>query len=102
MNIDDIMIGKKVIVRTYSAGVWFGTITEKCGNEVILKYARRMWLWWAAKSISLSAVALYGIKQANSKIAPAVDTVWIEAIEIIPCTEDAINSIEEAPDAKAE
>ena len=31
------MVGKKVIVRTYSAGVWFGEIAEKDGNEVIVK-----------------------------------------------------------------
>ena len=37
------MIGKKCIVRTYSAGVWFGEIAQKSGNEVIVKNARRMW-----------------------------------------------------------
>ena len=31
------MIGAKVIVRTYSAGVWFGELAQKSGNEVILK-----------------------------------------------------------------
>ena len=28
------MIGEAVIIRTYSAGVWFGTLAEKEGNEV--------------------------------------------------------------------
>ena len=31
------MIGAKVIIRTYSAGVWFGELKQKSGNEVILK-----------------------------------------------------------------
>ena len=44
------MVGKKCIVRTHSAGVWFGEIAEKSGNEVILKDARRMWRWWAARA----------------------------------------------------
>jgi hypothetical protein len=35
-------IGKKVIIRTYSAGVWFGLLTQKAGNEVILHGARRL------------------------------------------------------------
>lgn len=96
------MIGKKCIVRTYSAGVWFGEIAEKSGSEVIVKNARRMWQWWAAESISLSAVALYGIKHEESRIAPAVDSVWLEAIELIPATDTAVKSIEGAPDAKAE
>ena len=96
------MIGKKCIVRTYSAGVWFGEIEQKSGNEVIVKNARRMWQWWAAESISLSGVSLYGIKQHKSKICPAVSLVWLEAIEIIPCTNIAIELIESAKDVKAE
>ena len=96
------MLGKKVIIRTYSAGVWFGELNRKAGNEVILKNARRMWRWQAAESISLSAVAIHGIDQGESKIVEAVDSVWLEAIEIIPCTEAAIKSIGEAPNVKAQ
>ena len=29
-------IGQEVIIRTYSAGVWFGRLKEKSGKEVIL------------------------------------------------------------------
>ena len=96
------MLGKKVIIRTYSAGVWFGQLEQKAGNEVILKNARRMWRWWAKESISLSAVAIYGVKQEESKIIEAVEAVWLEAIEIIPCTDTAIQSLEDAPNVEAE
>lgn len=96
------MIGSKVIIRTYSAGVWFGKLAEKSGNEVILNDARRMWAWWAEEGISLSSVSVNGIKQEKSKIAETVKSVWLEAIEIIPCTDKAISSIENAPNAKAE
>jgi len=96
------MIGKKCVVRTYSAGVWFGEIAEKSGNEVIVKNARRMWRWWAAEGISLSAVALHGIKHDQSKIAEAVPAVWLEAIELIPASDKAIASIEGAPNVQAE
>lgn len=95
------MIGQKVIIRTYSAGVHFGTLSEKAGNEVILKNARRMYKWWAVKSISLSGVALYGTKHDKSKICPPLKSIWLEAIEIIECTEEAINSIEGAPNVEA-
>lgn len=95
------MIGKKVIVRTYSAGVWFGKLDQKSGNEVILADARRMHQWWAKKSISLSGVAIYGIKKDKSKIIQAVPSVWLEAIEIIPCSEQAICDIESAENVKA-
>ena len=96
------MVGKKCIVRTYSAGVFFGEIAEKSGSEVIVKNARRMWRWHAAESVNLSAVANHGIKEKQSKIAEAVESVWLEAIELIPCTEKAIASIEGAPNVKAE
>lgn len=102
MSLDTFAIGKKVIIRTYSAGVWFGTLDQKSGNEVILKDARRMWRWWAAEGISLSAVAVHGVKHKESRIAGAVENVWLEAIEILPVTETAEKSIEGAKDAKAE
>jgi hypothetical protein len=92
------MVGEKVIIRTYSAGVWFGTLSEKSRNEVIVKSARRLWKWKAQQGISLSSVALYGIDTAGSRVEPPV-TVWLEAIEIIPCSDDAILSLEGAPNA---
>lgn len=95
------MIGEKVIVRTYSAGNFFGTLDQKAGKEVILKDARRLWQWYAEKGISLSGVATYGIKQEKSRIEAAVDAIWLEAIEIIPATKVAIKSIEGASDAKS-
>lgn len=95
-------IGEKVIIRTYSAGVWFGELEEKEGNEVYLKKARRMWRWWAKESISLSGVAKHGIKEDKSQIAPAVDRVWLEAIEILSLTQTAIESIESVKNAEAQ
>ena len=32
-------IGQEVLIRTYSAGVWFGRLKEKSGDEVILTEA---------------------------------------------------------------
>jgi len=95
-------IGQKVIIRTYSAGVWFGKLDKKSGKEVILTEARRMYRWWAKKSISLSGCALYGIQHSNSKICAPVDSIWLEAIEIIECTDVAIKSISEAEEVEAE
>ena len=96
------MVGKKCVIRTYSAGVWFGEIAEKSSNEVVVKNARRMWKWWAAEGISLSSVALHGISHDQSKIVEPVPIVWLEAIELIPASDKAITSIEGAPNAQAE
>ena len=90
-----------VIIRTFSAGVWAGTLEKKSGSEVVLRHASRLWQWHAAESISLSAVAKFGIKPEKSKIAPSVESVWLEAIEIIPCTPEAKNSIRYANAAVA-
>ena len=96
------MVGKKCVIRTYSAGVWFGEIAVKSGNEVIVKNARRMWKWWAEEGISLSSVALHGVKRDQSKIVESVPAVWLEAIELIPASDKAIASIECAPNVEAE
>ena len=93
------MLGKKCIVRTSEAGVWFGEIKEKSGREVVIQNARRLWWWKAAKSLSLSAVAVYGVVSDDCRLAPAVPQVWLEAIEIIPASIAAIDSIEGTPDA---
>ena len=99
-GLDGFAIGQEVIIRTYSAGVWFGRLKEKAGNEVILTEARRMWRWWAKESISLSGVALHGIKQEKSRIAGAVESVWLEAIEIIPISGKAAESIRTAQETE--
>ena len=99
-GINDFAIGQEVIVRTYSAGVWFGLLKQKAGKEVILTEARRMWRWWAKESISLSGVALHGINQNKSRIAGAVESVWLEAIEIMPITGEAADSIRLSKEAE--
>ena len=96
------MIGQRVIIRTYSAGVWFGVLSKKSGNEVILTQARRMWRWWAADGISLSAVAIYGVKADKSKICGPVPSVWLEAIEIMTCSVIAAEQLAGIEHAKAE
>lgn len=102
MSINERMIGQMVIVRTESAGVWFGEISQKEGREVIIANARRMYQWWAEKSISLSGVALYGTKHDDSKICAPVKEVWLEAIELIPCSDTARTSLMLAPEVEAE
>ena len=99
-RLDKFASGQEVIIRTYSAGVWFGRLKEKSGDEVIITEARRMWRWWAKKSISLSGVALYGIKHEDSRIAGAVDSVWLQAIEIIPISGTAAESIRTAQETE--
>ena len=87
-------IGKYVIVRTYSAGVFAGVLQSRDGKEVILHQARRLWYWDGAAS--LSQMAMEGVKAPqNCKFPVAVDRIVLtEAIEIIDATEVARKSIE--------
>ena len=102
--IDKFYIGKKCIIRTYSAGCWFGEIAQKDGEEIILNNARRLHRWKPAKSISLSAVAKYGLDEnvSDLRICPTIESVWLNQIEILPCTGIAIKSIEGYKDVEAE
>ena len=102
VNLNNFALGQTVIIRTYSAGVWFGTLAQKAGNEVILNDARRMWRWWCKESISLSGVVRYGIIHEKSKIAAPVKQVWLEAIEIMPIDGYPAQTILEAPIVQAE
>lgn len=86
------MIGKDVIVRTYSAGVHFGTLAAKDGKEVVLRGARRIWYWEGA--FTLSAVAVSGVGK-RSKLSVSVPEILLtEAIEIIPCSEAAADNLQ--------
>lgn len=88
-------IGKKVIIRGSRSGVEFGTLVAKNGSEVTLENARRIWYWSGAAS--LSQLAKDGTSNpTDCKFTVTVDSITIlDAIEIIPCTDKAIKSIEE-------
>ena len=87
-------IGKKVIIRADRAGVFFGTLVRREGQEVELKDCRRIWYWDGAAS--LSELALSGTNRPDNcnftVTVPSIEVLGV--IEVIPCTEKAIESIE--------
>ena len=92
------VINKKVIIRADRAGVFFGTLVAKretpAGVEVELHDSRRLWYWDGAAS--LSQLATEGTKAPDRcKFTVTVPQHMVmQVIEIIPCSEDAIKSIE--------
>ena len=86
--------GKYVIVRTYSAGVFAGTMVSRKGREVELSNARRLWYWDGAAS--LSQLANEGTKKPqNCRFpAPVESIILLEAIEIISVQPSAKKSIQ--------
>ena len=88
------ILNKKVIIRGDKSGVFFGTLVAKEGTEVKLEKCRRLWYWDGAASIS--QIAMEGVKYPeNCKFTVVVNEIIItDAIEIIPCTEEAIKNLE--------
>jgi hypothetical protein len=89
--------GKYCMVRTYSAGVFAGTIVSRKGKEITLKNARRIWYWDGAAS--LSELATRGTsKPQNCKFPAEVpEVILTEVIEIIPILPLAKKSIQGVP-----
>lgn len=81
------------IVRCDRAGVFAGNIKERNGREITMTNVRRIWSWFGAAT--LSQLAAEGTKTPNEcKFSMSVpEIVLLEAIEIIPCTEEAEKSI---------
>lgn len=88
---------QKFIVRTDRAGVFFAEIESRNGSEAELKNARRLWYWSGAAS--LSQLANEGVTRPDvCKFTVTVDSCTVlGVIEIIPCTEKAVKSINSVP-----
>jgi hypothetical protein len=85
------------MVRTYSAGVFYGIVESRNGQEVVMRNARRVWSW--AGAASLSQLATEGTSKPNEcKFPCAVDRVeLLQVIEIIDMTDKAVKSLDSVP-----
>lgn len=87
-------IGKKVMIRTYSAGVHFGTLASRNGKEVILKDAHRVYSWVNACTLSQLSVQGSQNRSSENKISMAVSEIILtEAIEIMPMTDESFKNL---------
>ena len=85
---------EKFIIRGDRSGVFYGEIKERSGSEVVIGNARCLWFWSGAAS--LVQLAKDGVLNPGAcKFTVTVpEIVILDAIEIIPCSEAAIRSIE--------
>ena len=85
------------IVRCNGAGVFFGKIKERNGDEVTMTDARRLWYWSGAAS--LSQLAMEGVKNPRDcKFpTPVNEIVVFSVLEIIPCTDESVASVKAVP-----
>lgn len=86
-----------VIVRTYTAGVFAGTLTHREGKEATLANARRLWYWSGAASLSQLAQSGTSKPRSCKFPEPVGQIILTEVIEILSVTPDAQKSIEEVP-----
>lgn len=84
-------IGKKVLVRSYDAGVYYGELVGAEGDVVKLNNVRNIWKWEGATC--LSQIANEGIK--NGRISQVVDSMVLTRVcQTIPLTEKAISNLD--------
>jgi len=80
------MLGRRCLIRTYSAGVHIGDvvyINPENSMEIKLENALRLWKWEDG-GLSLSAVATNGIKKG--RLNEEKEIFLTNAIEFIPTT----------------
>ena len=83
---------KYCIIRCRNAGVHSGYVKSRDGQEVTLLKGRRLWRWWGK---TLSGLATEGTFAPDKcKFADEVPEITLlDACEIIPCTQVAIDSL---------
>ena len=88
------LINKKVLVRSYDAGVYFGTLTKVEGETVRMENVRNIWHWTGATC--LSQIANVGI--SGDKVSPVVEMMVINRVcQILLLSEAAIKNLEGQP-----
>lgn len=81
------------IIRCAQAGVFFAKIAERRGDEADLVDCRRLWYWDGAASLSqLATEGVHAPKNCKFTVTVLGMTV-LGIIEIIPCSEMAVESI---------
>ena len=92
MTMEPINKDGKVLVRTWGAGVHFGTLHSEDHKRVVLIDCRRIWSWDGANT--LHELSQYGLKH-TSKVSVAIPTITLtDAVELIPCSDKAVRTIE--------
>lgn len=88
------LLNKKVLVRSYDAGVYFGTLTKVEGETVRMEDVHNIWHWTGASS--LSQIANDGI--TGDKVSPIVSSMVLNKVcQILPLSDEAVNNLENQP-----
>lgn len=97
-------MAQKYILRSPDAGVFYGEMDNEIDSSRIVKLtnARQIWYWEGAATIL--QLSKYGTSKPNDcKVTVTVDEITIcNVSEIIPCSKEAMDSIDSIPEWKEE
>ena len=91
-----------VIVRSQGAGVFFGNLIKKEGNEVTMNECRKLWKWdgaAAVEQIAVDGILPSAVKECKFTISVDNSTI-MNVLQIISCTEKSVKSIQSVPEWK--
>lgn len=87
-----------VMVRSANAGVFYGNLVRREGDEVTLTNARRCWYWDGAAT--LSELATRGTSKPGNCKFPGATTgehLILGVCEVIPITPEALATLDSVP-----
>lgn len=92
---------QKYVVRCDRAGVFFGCIKKRDGNEVTMTKVRKLWYWDGAAAVE--ELAVNGTKKPGEcKFTVEVaEMVVFNPVQILPCTDKATKSLEAVDEWRA-
>ena len=84
----------KYLFRCDRSGVFYGELGERSGQECTIINVRKIFYW--AGAACLEQLSVEGTKKPQEcKFTMAVATITVlDLIQILPCTDAAVNSIE--------
>ena len=87
-------IGQKVIARMKNAGVFFGTLIEVDGSDIVMENVRKLWRWEGACAVEeISQIGTNN--ESGCKFTVTIPEMAIKNwVQILPCTKKAIEVIE--------
>lgn len=87
-------IGKKVLVRSPKAGIYFGTLEKVEADTCKMSNVRNIWHWTGANC--LADIAYKGVE--GDRISRIINDIVIKDVcQIIPLSEKAIVNLENQP-----
>ena len=86
-------INNYVIVRSNMAGVFFGILKEKNGQELTLEKARKFYYFSGANTVE-DLANKGALNKEECKLTSEVEEIILsEYVQILPCTKESISQI---------